>query len=216
MTSGLIEDNKAISGGGVWVSNWAQFNMNAPANNDPAGIITGNTAIGMGANDGGGLHVNHSHLDRIRIDESFIFTNNAARNGLRIDTPLAVAQQSRIRPGTVTITGWSIITQTPVGTGDFGFLSPVHAFTNYDINCMGPYFWRVAYIVGRGQGELGAEVGQNNFPVPNNSFVSDGATLTFDASPGECFEDWEIRTRPREIDSDGESVEFDFRGYGTD
>lgn len=199
MEAGEITGNRASqNGGGLYVAENSVFN-------GIGGSITDN----MG-NDGGGLFVAHSDLSNITIAPAVVFAENVARNGLRIDSNLAAAQRPRINPGTVSITGWTILDEMPTGSGNFTEIEP-HAFTNYDINATGPAFWRVTHTVGENEGQVTADIGQNNYAVTSGSFVPDGAVVRFHAAPAERFEAWEIWTRQNETAEDGSEVAFQFQ-----
>ncbi|MCL2562617.1 MAG: hypothetical protein FWE08_01085 [Oscillospiraceae bacterium] len=223
-----IEDNHSPNnGGGIFVEDSGTLNISG-------GTINGNTAQQNGggvflrdagivlnmrsgsitnniAHDGGGLFVPHTNLSNVTINPAAVFSGNTARNGLRIDTPLAVAQRPRIDPGTVSVSGLPVIDQNPAGSDNFATITP-HAFTNYDINSTGPQFWRVTYAVGEGEGELAAQVGSNRFPVPSGSFIRNGAAVTFtaDSAPPWVFDWWDVGTRTNETAEDGSDVPFDF------
>jgi len=204
LNEGDISGNNAgTNGGGVHMEGSAVFAMTS-------GAIRQNSA-----NDGGGLFVLHSNLNNLSIAQAGVFSDNVARNGLRIDGNLATTHRARINPDTVSITGQSVIDEMPAGSGTFAELTP-HAFTNFDINATGPYFWRVTYAVEDGAGDIAAEVGLNRFPVANGAFLRDGAALTFGAGPAEQFDRWQVGTRPNEIAADGSATAFSFHDGGSD
>jgi len=205
MSGGIICNNIAEEdGGGVYM------HTATSAFSGSAGAITNNIA-----NDGGGLFVPHENLSNITIKPEFVFIGNVARNGLGIDNPLAERQRADIDPSTISITEWLFVDEIPTGSGNFGLIKP-HVFTNYDINSTGPHFWRVNYVVGAGEGEVMAEVGQNRFQLPNGYFVPDGTELIFDAEPTELFRNWEVWTREYENSEEGEPVNFGFQRNETD
>ena len=230
-----IENNHSPNnGGGIFVEETGTLHISGgtisgnTAQQDGGGIFISTTSIVLNmqggeirdnlANDGGGLFVPHANLStnlsNITINSAATFTGNVARNGLRIDTPLAEALRSRINPSVVSISGWSIIDEIPRNSGNFVAVTP-HAFTNYDINATGSRFWRVTYALGEGEGEITAEVGPNAFRVPSGSFVPDGSEITFGADPADFFDEWEIWTRDREWAEDGSPVEFQFQDEET-
>ena len=210
MSGGEILDNYAArDGGGIALWNTSAATISAGeirgnrTDGDGGGFIlntnnnrltmTGGTIKDNLANNGGAIFVPHANLSLVTIDPKVELSENVARNGLRIDTALAIGQRPRIDPGKVSITGWNVIDEMPANSGNFGIIVP-HAFTNYDINSEGSRFWRVTYEVGEAEGEVLVDVGLNNFPVQSNSFVPDGAELNFNANPADLFKDWEIWT----------------------
>ena len=196
INGGNISGNSAIgNGGGIHV--WRPSSENTC--NINGGTISGNIA-----NNGGGLYaqLNNNWTQHLTVAEEVIFTDNVARNGLRVDNELAQTYRESINPGTVSVAGVPIIAPIIDNPADFALFTTQHAFTNYDINADGEtVFWRVEHRVGEGDGEVSAVVGQNRFDVPNNAFVSDNAVLTFIADPENRFIDWQISTRPVEGDS---------------
>ena len=224
MNSGTIpiRGNKATrNGGGVYISTgtFAQSGSSITKNDatgDGGGVYvvggsgfngTGGSIIDNIAGDGGGLYVPHSNLRNISIATNFVFDQNFARNGLKINSKLAADWHSTIRPGTVTLSGQSIIDLDPAGTGFVIEVEP-HAFTNYDINAEGQPFWRVTYDVGEGEGEVFAFIDANNLPVKNDTFLGHGIVLRFEAAPSEQFDQWTVETRKEETTADGKEVDF--------
>jgi len=207
MHNGVVSGNTANeNGGGIHIWNSA---------NDRLANIQGGTISNNVANNGGGLYIRHNGLDNLTINTPVIFTENTARHGLRVDTPLAIAQRPRIDPGTVSISDIIFIDEMPLGSNIFTEIVP-HAFTNHDINSEGVPFWRVTYeAVESGYGEVSAAVGTNNHPVPSNSFIRDGAAVTFTPSPILRFINWEVLTRTLEEHPDGSSVDFSHLRYDT-
>jgi len=169
MSGGEISDNAATDdGGGVFLTGAGT-----------AARMTDGSIERNVADDGGGFFVPHANLSSVSIAQAFVFSHNVARNGMKIDSNLA-ARQTQISPGTVTISDWNIVDEIPAGSENFVQVSP-HAFTNYDINAEGPRFWRVTYETGSNEGTVSARVGNNRFPVPNDSFLPDGTELSFNA-----------------------------------
>jgi len=186
MIQGEISGNvAALVGGGinVWAASAARpFNIQG-------GTISGNVA-----NNGGGINIPHNTLAHMTINSPTVFSDNVARHGLQIDTPLANNNHPRIGPGTVSVTGKSVIDRDPNNPDVFISTTINHAFTNFDINATGSVFWRVTYEVGEGAGEIKAVMGQGDSLIPSGSLVADGAVLTFAARPIDKFVDWEIWT----------------------
>jgi len=226
-----IENNHSPNnGGGIFVEETGTLSISGgtisgnTAQQDGGGIFLSATGIVLNmqsgeirdnlANNGGGLFAPHANLSanlsNITINRAAVFTGNVARNGLRINTPLAVAVRPRIDPGTVSITGWTVLDEIPSGSGNFGEVAP-HAFTNYDINAEGLPFWRVTYAVGEGEGEIGAMTGRNDFPVVSGAFVPDGTMTSFNADPLPFFDEWEIWTRESEVEEGGNPVAFELQ-----
>ena len=183
-----IYDNRAATGGGgIHIANGTPFNM-------PAGTIKNNIA-----DDGGGMFIPHTNLNNVTIAQAVVFTENTARNGIKIDNDTARAHISRINPGTVSLF-WH---------GDF-----IHAFTNYDINTLDSItttLYQVTYEVGTGKGDITAIISGTGKPVSSGDFVLSGTGIIFTAEPDEYqeFEKWEIGTGP-----DTEAL-FDFVNGGT-
>ena len=192
----IITKNDATGdGGGVYVVGGSSFHA------------TGGSIIDNIAGDGGGFYVPHSNLRNISIVTNFVFDQNFARNGLKINSKLAADWHSTIRPGTVTLSGQTIIDVDPAGTGFVIEVEP-HAFTNYDINAEGQPFWRVTYDVGEGEGEVFAFIDANNLPVKSDTFLGHGTVLRFEATPPEQFDRWTVETRKVETTADGKKVDF--------
>ena len=228
MNSGTmpIQGNKATgNGGGVYISTgtFAQSGSSITKNKatgDGGGVYvvggssfhgTGGSIIDNIAGDGGGLNVPHSNLRNISIATNFVFDQNFARNGLKINSKLAADWRSTINPEIVTLLGQSIIDEDPARPGFFVEIEP-HAFTNYDINAEGLPFWRITYDVGEGEGEGEGEVfafiDSNNLSVKSDTFLGHGTVLRFDAAPAEQFDRWTVETRKEETTVDGKEVEF--------
>jgi len=225
----LIENNHSpIHGGGIYLDGNATLNMNG-------GTINGNTALNDGggifvsstnntvnmqsgsitnntANDGGGMfipHLNlHTNLSRITIASNAVFDGNIARNGIRVDNNLAANTNSHIRPDTVSVE-W--LAESAANPGTYSYADS-HVFTNYDINAQGFGLWRVTYGVGSGEDtdSVTAQIGTNNFPVENGSFVTDGAKITFIATPAISLQWWNIGLRENELNEDGSEAEFEY------
>ena len=190
MSGGEISHNHARSdvgggtgvdrgrGGGVYVAEGSQFHATA-------GSITHNLA-----NDGGGLFVPHSNLDNVSIGQAFVFSDNVARTGIFLDSATAERYKDVIHPGTLSV-DMPIIDQVPAGSGQFAHID-AHAFTNYDINAIGPQLFRIIYEVGEGEGNINAYVGRNELAVKSGSLVPAGTTLYFEATPTAQFHNWDI------------------------
>ena len=197
MSGGAIKNNTANgNGGGIIVTG------NTSVFDAQAGAISNNLA-----NAGGALFVEHSNLDNITIDEEVEFTDNVARLGIRIDSPLA-EQNPQVGPGTVSLTG-SIIEDIPTGSGNFKEIPP-HSFTNYDINTQGRWFWNVTYEIGEGKGDVVAKTSIEGFVIPSKSYVPDGTNIIFGAEPIHLFSRWDVGTRTKEMDEDRSIIPFDF------
>ncbi|MCL2396519.1 MAG: hypothetical protein FWC93_00445 [Defluviitaleaceae bacterium] len=204
INSGTITGNIAVNdGGGIFIQNplatgyWLRIFD---------GSITNNTA-----NNGGGLFIPHASLGSVTIAQPVVFVDNVARNGVMIDNSLHHTHYPRIGPDTVSV-AW--IEEISPGSGIFREATP-HAFTNYDINVVGPRFWRVTYEVGEGDGEVSAYAGSNQLAVANGIFVPHGEEITFTARPERTFSWWNIGTRPSERTVDGSDFEFNFTNGGT-
>ena len=184
-----IYDNVAATGGGgIHIANGTPFNM-------PSGTIKNNIA-----DDGGGMFIPHTNLNNVTIAQAVVFTENTARNGIKIDNDTARAHISRINPGTVSLF-WH---------GGF-----VHAFTNYDINVLDRItttLHQVTYEVGTGEGNISAVISDTGEPVSSGDFVFSGTKIIFTADPDpyQQFENWEVGTKPN-ADS-----QFDFTDRGRD
>ena len=217
-----IQGNKATgNGGGVYISTgtFAQHGSSITKNDatrDGGGVYvvggsgftgTGGSIIDNIAGDGGGLYVPHSNLRNISIATNFVFDQNFARNGLKIDSKLAADWRSTINPDVVTLLGQLIIDEDPARPGFFVEVEP-HAFTNYDINAEGQPFWRVTYDVGEGEGEVFAYIDSYNLPVKSDTFLGHGTVLRFEADPSEQFNQWTVETRKEETTADGKKVDF--------
>ncbi|MCL2427238.1 MAG: hypothetical protein FWD05_12995, partial [Oscillospiraceae bacterium] len=213
MNSGRIDGNRAFRGGGIHILGNAIFS-------GTAGAITNNIAT----DDGGGMYVHYifpdnlTNLNGVTIVPAFTFSNNEALNGLGINNELGLAQRPRIDPNIVTLSGEIIIDRVPANSETFATIRP-HAFTNHDINAEGT-MWRVTHEIRRGyvegQTEISAIVGTNNHLVPSGALLPDGAIVTFNALPEEYFEYWRITTRPREVDEQGNPVDYTFLRNETD
>ncbi|MCL2546285.1 MAG: hypothetical protein FWE06_03700, partial [Oscillospiraceae bacterium] len=175
-TSGRVVGNEAVGsttegnaqGGGIYVMQNSSFS-------GTVGSIADNTA-----GDGGGVFVPHTNLNLITIGQDFTFTGNMARNGLRIDTPIAVANP-QVEPGTTTIEPWWEMDVS--GNG----VERKHAFTNHDINAEGPGIFRVKYnvrpsvtLINDG-GDIDAYIGKTR--LPNDVYVLENTTVRFEATP---------------------------------
>ena len=237
-TAQITNNHSPNNGGGIFVETNGTLNISGgtisenTARQDGGGIFLSATDIVLNmqggeirdnlANNGGGLFVPHSNvstnLNNITINPAVTFTGNVARHGVRIDNAFAAAHRPPARnpgitPGTVSLSGAVIISETPpIGSNNFAQIAP-HAFTNFDINSTPP-FWRVTHEVGRGEGDVTAVVGNNNLPVPSNSFVQNNAQVRFLAESLQQFEGWEIGTRNREIDDNDQDVPFSFIDIG--
>ena len=198
-----ITDNDATGdGGGVYVVQGSRFNG------------TGGSIIDNIAHDGGGLYVPHTNLNNVTIASNFVFDENFARNGLRIDTELAERWHLTIRPATVTLSGEFIIDEIPEGSGNFRDVDP-HAFTNYDINSNKPMFWRVTYVAVGGEGDVFVFTESNRHPIKHGALLPGSTALIFEAVPIEQFERWTVETRDAETTADGKEVDFTLTGEGT-
>jgi len=214
MHAGEINGNRATaSGGGVYIDPSLIHPLNGGTGNAAFTMSSGTISHNI-ANDGGGLFVPHSNLNRISIANAATFSHNVARNGLRIDNGLAAAQRLGINPGTVSITDWALIDETSAGSNNFAEVMP-HAFTNYDINSTGSLFWKVTYEVKSGEGDIQATVGANAFPVTSRALLPDGARMIFAAEPTERFDWWNIGERTQESIDGGSESEFVFNNGGT-
>ena len=206
--NGSIEGNRAGgNGGGVYVGIDAAFEISCDARiygNDaggngggiyafhdggeaPASVRMRDTSIISNniANNGGGVYVHHSLLYRIEIREDVVFTGNVAREGVRIDTPLAIANADNIRPGEVSLSRWIEKIGGELVLVDSSTNPSAHAFNNYDINAIGPEFFPVTYsIFGSDRGTITAAVTDTNVNVPNDTLVPEGTSITFTATPG--------------------------------
>ena len=200
--SSITKNDATGDGGGVYVVHGSDFNG------------TGGSIIDNIAYDGGGLFVPHTNLDNVTIASSFVFDQNFARNGLRIDSDLAERRRATINPDTVTLLGEFIIDEVLEGTGNFKDVDP-HAFTNYDINSDKPIFWRVTYDRVGGEGEVLAFTKSNEHPIKNGALLRGGTAIIFEADPIEQFERWTIETRAEETTASGENVEFTLTGEDT-
>ncbi|MCL2526030.1 MAG: hypothetical protein FWE46_03140 [Coriobacteriia bacterium] len=89
-----------------------------------AGSITGNSA-----DNGGALYVARSNLGNVRIASQVIFSDNEAREGIKIDSD-AARNNPQINPGQVSLHWYE---ERPAGSGHF-FATTPHALNNYDIN----------------------------------------------------------------------------------
>ena len=197
--SSITENDAAGDGGGVYVVHGSRFNG------------TGGSIIDNIAHDGGGLYVPHPNLSNVTIASNFVFDENFARNGLRIDTELAERWHTTINPGTVTLSGEFIIDGIPEGSGNFRDVDP-HAFTNYDINSNKPMFWRVTYNAVGGEGEAFAFTESNRHPIKHGALLPGSTALIFEAVPIEQFERWTVETREAETSADGKEVDFTLTG----
>ena len=204
------------NGGGVWIGVWTYFDNGIPvceirgniASGNGGGIyfssnfselyMAGGTIADNIANNGGGIFVYHDNESQITGQSSFTiyplstFANNSARNGISVNTPLALANP-QVNPGTVTLSAFNLVEDD--GTGNFDYTT-AHAFTNYDINATGTQFWQVTRLVGQGQGDVIAKVGDNDFLITGH-FVPHNTEVRFVACPAANykFRDWEIDTR---------------------
>ena len=216
-----IRENKATqNGGGVYISTgtFVQSGSSITENDatgDGGGVYvvhgcgftgTGGSIIDNIANNGGGLYVPHPNLNNVSIAPNFVFDQNFAREGLRIDSDLAQRWRLSIRPDIVSLLDQLIIDEVPEGTGNFMDVDP-HAFTNYDINSDKPIFWRVTYDA-VGDGDVLAYVDSNKHPIKNAALLREGTALLFEANLAEKFEQWTVETRDKETTEDGKEVDF--------
>jgi len=129
MGGGISVTSNAILNlqGGEIAHNTADFNGGGVRIVAAGAHLSGGTVSSNLANDGGGLFIAHSELSRLRIDPPVSFTKNTARNGIGLDHQTAANWALQVRPGTVSV-NWehSSIPHSP------------HAFTNFDINAVGP------------------------------------------------------------------------------
>ena len=193
--SSITENNAIGDGGGIYVVHGSGFT-------GTDGSIIDNIAY-----DGGGLYVPHNNLGNVSIATNFVFDQNFARNGLRIDSDLAERWRTTIHPDTVTLAGEFIIDEVPEGTGNFKDVDP-HAFTNYDINSDKPIFWRVTYEGIGGEGKVLAFTETNHHPIKYGALLPGGTVIRFDANPIEQFERWTVETRDTETTAEGKEAEF--------
>ncbi|MCL2365452.1 MAG: hypothetical protein FWC75_00195 [Oscillospiraceae bacterium] len=230
----LIEDNHSPGhGGGIYVEGTTTLRINGGSINnntarlDGGGMYVANTTVILNmqsgsitnniANDGGGLFVPHAdqsaNLNNVTINTAAVFSENTARNGVRINTPLAQSVRSRINPNTVSIAWFEAVDAT---SGNFT-QSAAHAFNNYDINATGTPLWRVTYGVGSGEGHVAATVGNNMLPLPSGAFVPSNTTVTFDADTetDDAFDLWNIGVRDREVDAENNEIAFNFQNNTT-
>ena len=212
MTSGLIQYNTAIDGGGIHVAggqvnlSGGQISNNFSVNNRR---FDGTTVLGRG----GGLYAPVNNLGNITIGTNVRFLNNVAESGIRINNALAEQYKNTIHPSTVTVTDLgSYLTED----GTFIQLTP-HAFTNYDIGTDAtdaPQIWRVSYRTGGGNGTVVAQFATTHIEIPSGTYVQEGTEVLFVPDPAALLEKWEIGTKLTDTDQDGWPIPYQYTHGG--
>jgi len=217
MSGGSITGNTASNGGGIALRPYSGINIsNGIISNNIAienggglhliGVgyasgasIVGGTISGNIANNGGGIHAEAGFFvpgadHFLAISTPVIMSGNVARNGMRINTPLAI-DSTGIIPGTTSVPQWW---ENADGTT---FVQHRHAFTNHDINvASGDRAWQVLFEQGSPSGTVTARLGISNQQIASGDFVMEDLNVRFLSAPatGHNFELWHMYTTEAE------------------